>query len=120
MKLRTRLVLTFFLLAVVPLTGASVIAWLSSERSFRRVVAAEAGAMAGEISERMGEVMAELTDRLGRMRERHAQDSGAFEQAREEALRAAEAGQTREVVRSVLEEVPRQAGEDALRPRRQG
>jgi serine phosphatase RsbU (regulator of sigma subunit) len=111
MKLRTRLVLTFFLLAVVPLTGASVLAWLSSERSYRRVVAAEAGKMAGEISERMGEVVAELTDRLGRMRERHAQDSGAFEQAREEALRAAQAGQTREVVRSVLEEVPRQAGE---------
>lgn len=112
MKLRTRLVLTFFLLAVVPLTGASVIAWLSSERSFRRVVAAEAGAMAGEIGDRMGEVVAELADRLGRRRERHAaEESTAFGQARREALRVAEAAQTREVVRSVLEEVPRQAGE---------
>jgi serine phosphatase RsbU (regulator of sigma subunit) len=112
MKLRTRLVLTFFLLAVLPLTGASLIAWLSSERSFRRVVAAEAGAMAGEIGGRMGEVVGELSLRLGRMRARHAaEDGSAFEQARKDALRAAEAVQTREVVRSVLDEVPRQEGE---------
>jgi len=112
MKLRTRLVLALLVLAVVPLTGASVLAWLSSERSFRRVVAAQAGAMAEEIGGRMGEVVAELEDRLARMRERRAAAAGSpFAQARQDALAAAEPVQLREVVRSMLGEVPRAEGE---------
>jgi sigma-B regulation protein RsbU (phosphoserine phosphatase) len=111
-KLRTRLVLALFVLAVAPLTGASVVAWLSSERSFRRVVAAQASAMAQEIGSRMGEVAAVLEERLARMRERRAAAAGSpFAEARTRALAVAEPIQLREVVRSMLGEVPRAEGE---------
>ncbi len=114
MKLRTRLVLALLLLAVVPLTAASVLSWWSSERAFRRVIASEAGAMAEELGERMGEVVGELSWRLARMRERRSANPGQsspFDEARRDALAAAGPVQAREVVRSVLGEVPRRAGE---------
>ena len=112
MKLRTRLVLTLLLLAVVPLTVASVLSWWSSERAFRRLIAAEAGAIAEELGGRTGEVMGELSFRLARMqRRRAAARSSPFDDARREALAAAGRVQTREVVRSVLREVPRREGE---------
>lgn len=112
MKLRTRLVLTLLFLAVVPLTAASVLSWWSSERAFRRVIAAEAGTIAEELGGRMGEVMAELSFRLARMQQRRAAGApSSFDDARRDALAAAGRVQAREVVRSVLGDVPRREGE---------
>jgi HAMP domain-containing protein len=112
MKLRTRLVLTLLFLAVVPLTGASLFAWWSSERAFRRVLSSEAGAMAEELGGRMGEVIEELEHRLTRMRERGSEaPRSPFEAARRDALAAAEAVETRGVLQSMLGGVPRAEGE---------
>ena len=112
MRLRTRLVLALFLLAVVPLTGASLYAYLTSERAFRRVVAEEAGALARELGGRMEEVQTELRQRFARMQKRPARtESTPFAQARRDALAAAEREQFREVLRSVLGDVPRGEGE---------
>lgn len=112
MKLRTRLVLALLVLAVVPLTGASLYAYLTSERAFRLVVAAEAGALAQELGGRMDEVQNELRQRFERMRQRQAAAEGTpFAQARRDALAAAEREQLREVLRSVLGDVPRREGE---------
>jgi serine phosphatase RsbU (regulator of sigma subunit) len=112
MKLRTLLVLTLLVLAVVPLAGASIFAWWSSERAFRRVVASEAGALAEELGGRMGEVVQELSVRLARMRERRTSaPRSPFEAARRDALAAAEAVETRAVVQSFLDDVPREEGD---------
>jgi serine phosphatase RsbU (regulator of sigma subunit) len=112
MKLRTRLVLALFLLAVVPLTGASLYAYLTSERAFRLVVAAEASGLARELGGRMDEVENELRQRFERMRNRQITPGSApFAQARRDALAAAEREQLREVLRSVLGDVPRGEGE---------
>jgi serine phosphatase RsbU (regulator of sigma subunit) len=112
MKLRTRLVLALLFLAVLPLTGASVFAWWSSERAFRSVLSSEAGAMAQDLGDRMSEVVAEVDERLARMRERRSEASASsFEAARRDALAAAETVETRAVIRSMLGAVPRQEGE---------
>ena len=112
MRLRTRLVLALFLLAVVPLTGASLYAYLTSERAFRRVVAEEAGALARELGGRMNEVESELKQRFARLQSRPAgTESTPFAQARRDALAAAEREQFRPVLRSVLGDVPRGEGE---------
>ena len=112
MRLRTRLVLALFLLAVVPLTGASLYAYLTSERAFRRVVAEEAGVLARELGGRMDEVQRELKERFERMQKRQAgAERTPFAQARRDALAAAEREQFREVLRSILGDVPRGEGE---------
>jgi serine phosphatase RsbU (regulator of sigma subunit) len=110
MTLRTRLVLALFLLAVVPLSGATVLAYVSSERAFRKAVAAEASVLAEEIGQRMADVGQELWRRLDRFQRRETQ-SEAFAQARQQALAAAQQEQYKEVVRGVLGETPRRRGE---------
>ena len=69
MRLRTKLVLAFLLLSVVPLLGSTVYSYLASIRAFRRAVAAEAGTMAMEMSRRMDTVTTELGQRLTRVQE---------------------------------------------------
>ena len=112
MRLRTRLVLALFLLAVVPLTGGSLYAYLTSERAFRRVVAEEAGVLAQELGGRMEDVQTELKQRFERMQKRPDRvESTPFAEARRDALAAAERDEFREVLRSVLVTVPRGEGE---------
>lgn len=112
MKLRAQLVLAFFLLAVVPLTGVTVYSYVTSQRAFRRAVEVEAGVLAEEMSGRMDEVAQELSRRIDRMRARsHEWRSGAYEQARRDALAAAEREQSRQMVVTVLSLTKRQQGE---------
>ena len=67
MKLRTQLILAFFLLAVVPLAGVSIYSYNSSIRTFRQVVEAESGYLADDMSQRMESVSNELNHRIQRL-----------------------------------------------------
>jgi serine phosphatase RsbU (regulator of sigma subunit) len=112
MRLRAQLVLALFLLAVVPLMAATVYAYWTSERALRGVLAAEAGALAESMGGRMDDLADQLSRRIAKMRARSARSSSvAYTQARETALLAAQQAETKEIVRGVLEETPRQKGE---------
>ena len=62
MSLRTRLVLAFVLLSVVPLSAVTLFSYRTSVRAFQRAVEREAAQSASDIGHRM----AMVTDDLGR------------------------------------------------------
>jgi serine phosphatase RsbU (regulator of sigma subunit) len=64
MKLRTQLILAFFLLAVVPLCAITLYAYYSSSRALHRAAEAESRRMAEEMERRMSVVTASLRNRL--------------------------------------------------------
>jgi serine phosphatase RsbU (regulator of sigma subunit) len=66
MKLRTRLALAFFLLAVLPLTAVTIYSYTTSEEAVRRLAAAEAGSLASELAHRMGLVAEDVQRRMDR------------------------------------------------------
>ena len=86
MKLRTRLVVAFLLLAVVPLTSVTLYSYLTTLRAFRRAVEAEAGALAEDMGGRMETVTAELGQRIEKLGELPLADL----MARDEGERGAE------------------------------
>jgi serine phosphatase RsbU (regulator of sigma subunit) len=111
LSLRTQLALAFFLLAVVPLVGVTLYSYQSSLHAYRRAVAAEAQALAEEVSARVEMVADELSMRIQRMRLRpHRTAEGPFEQARRQALAAAEQQELRALLRTVLSRTERQQG----------
>ena len=61
MKLRTQLIVAFFLLAIVPLTGLVAFSYFSSVRTLRSAVREEANRMADQIERNMIDARAELT-----------------------------------------------------------
>jgi hypothetical protein len=67
MKVRTRLILAFLLLAVIPLTFVSLYSYRSSLAAFRQATEAESGALADDIGVRMESVRAELGRRIERL-----------------------------------------------------
>ena len=67
MKLRTKLILSFFLLAVLPLTLITLYSYASSIRTFRKAVEAESGALADEMGSRMESLRRDLAFRVERM-----------------------------------------------------
>jgi serine phosphatase RsbU (regulator of sigma subunit) len=67
MGLRSRLVVAFLLLSVLPLAAVTAYSYRSSLRAFHEAVQAEASALAGEMERRMDEVTAELEDRVDRL-----------------------------------------------------
>jgi serine phosphatase RsbU (regulator of sigma subunit) len=69
MNLRTRLILAFVVLAVVPLGVVILYSYNSSLIAFRRAVEAESGAVAEEIGSRMESVRADLNHRMRRLSE---------------------------------------------------
>ncbi len=111
LRLRTQLALAFLLLAVVPLLGITVWSYVSSERAFRLAVHGEVQEMAEAMGDRTEQVGQELSDRLRRMRERGAEASGsAFAKARQEALLAAEQGEMRQLLLTILSAADRRQG----------
>jgi serine phosphatase RsbU (regulator of sigma subunit) len=64
MKLRTRLVLAFFLMAVVPLFVVTLASYWNTQRAFRKAVESEAAAVAEDMSARMDTVTRDLGRRL--------------------------------------------------------
>ncbi len=67
MKLRTKLILAFFLLAVVPLAGVSIYSYNSSIRAFKLVVESDSGYLADDMSQRMESVSNDLNHRIQRL-----------------------------------------------------
>ncbi len=64
MSLRLRLIIAFFLLAVVPLAAVTLYAYTSNARALRDAAEREADLLAGELSQRMQLVTAQLTERV--------------------------------------------------------
>ena len=64
MKLRTKLVVAFLVMAVLPLTGLTFYTYVTSEQAARRAVEAESRVLAGEMGRRMELVAADLS-RIG-------------------------------------------------------
>jgi serine phosphatase RsbU (regulator of sigma subunit) len=69
MQLRTKLILAFVVLSVLPLAGITIYAYASSLRAFRTAVEEEAREMTREMNDRMELVTAELDDRIDRLGE---------------------------------------------------
>ena len=64
MKLRTKLMLAFLLLAVVPLVGIVLFTYQSSQRALREAVEAEAEVLASEVRERLEAVRSDVDRRI--------------------------------------------------------
>jgi hypothetical protein len=67
MSLRTRLIIAFLLLSVVPLTAVTLLSYTSSVRAFERAAEREAAEIAADVSQRMEFVTADVGRRLGRL-----------------------------------------------------
>lgn len=67
MRLRTKLIVAFLLLAVVPLTGATLYSYHASRRALQEAVQAESGALAREMEERVETVTRDLGRRIDRL-----------------------------------------------------
>jgi serine phosphatase RsbU (regulator of sigma subunit) len=67
MSLRTRLIIAFLLLSVVPLSAVTLISYLSSVRAFERAAQREAIESATEVSRRMEMITADVGRRMDRM-----------------------------------------------------
>ena len=69
MSLRTRLIIAFLVLSIVPLSAVTLIWYVSSVRTFERVAHREATEMATDIGRRMEMVAANVGRRMDRMYE---------------------------------------------------
>ena len=67
MSLRTKLVLAFLLLAIVPLSALTLYSYYSSIQTFRRVAEVESNEITRNMSERMEVVSRDLNSRLNRL-----------------------------------------------------
>ena len=64
MTLRTRLIVAFFLLSVVPLTAVTYVSYVSSAAALRDAAELEADRLAGDLAQRMKLVTAQLGERV--------------------------------------------------------
>jgi serine phosphatase RsbU (regulator of sigma subunit) len=69
MNLRTKLILVFFLIAVVPLAGVTLFSYHSSRQALRRAVEADSAALAQELQRRMESTTQDINRRIARLRE---------------------------------------------------
>jgi serine phosphatase RsbU (regulator of sigma subunit) len=67
MSLRTRLIIAFLLLSVVPLTAVTLLSYTSSVRAFESAAEQEASASAADIGQRMETITNELGRRMDRL-----------------------------------------------------
>ncbi|HKW01931.1 MAG TPA: hypothetical protein VJN96_19040, partial [Vicinamibacterales bacterium] len=64
MSLRLRLIVVFFLLSVVPLAAVTYYSYTSNVRAVRDAATRESDLLAGELSQRMQLVTAQLSERV--------------------------------------------------------
>lgn len=91
MKLRTKLILAFLLLSVLPLTAVTLYSYSSSLRAFHRTVEAQSGTLALEMGQRMELVTADLGQRVDRLSQQATEPevvAAAQEQEPNAAVRA--------------------------------
>ena len=69
MSLRTKLILGFLVLSIVPLTGLTVYSYVNSLNSFRQLVQQESVQMADDMEGRMDRLTKDLGRRLGGLRQ---------------------------------------------------
>jgi serine phosphatase RsbU (regulator of sigma subunit) len=111
MRLRTQLSLAFLVLAVVPLAAVTLFAYAASRQAFRSAVEAEGRRLASEMSGRLGPAAGELSEHIERMRSRaRPSATSAFEQARNDAIAAAEQEELRALLSPMLSEARREEG----------
>jgi serine phosphatase RsbU (regulator of sigma subunit) len=67
MSLRTRLIIAFLLLSVVPLSAVTLLSYVSSVRAFERAAQREATESATEVSRRMEMITADVGRRMDRL-----------------------------------------------------
>src|SRR5436190_11939273 len=67
MSLRTRLIIAFLLLSVVPLSAVTLLSYLSSVRAFEQAAQREATESAVDVSRRMEMITADLARRMDRL-----------------------------------------------------
>ena len=67
MSLRLRLIVAFFFLSVVPLAAVTLFTYASNARAMREAAGREAELLAGELSQRMQVVTAQLSERVERL-----------------------------------------------------
>ncbi|HVR42415.1 MAG TPA: SpoIIE family protein phosphatase [Thermoanaerobaculia bacterium] len=67
MRIRTRLILAFLLLSVVPLTGIVLYSYLSSQKAVRAAQQLEAEEMARQMDRRVADVRKEVGERVARL-----------------------------------------------------
>ena len=67
MSLRLRLIVAFFFLSVVPLAAVTLITYASNARAMREAAGRESELLAGELSQRMQVVTAQLSERVERL-----------------------------------------------------
>jgi len=66
MSVRTRLILAFLVLSVLPLTAVTLYSYGSSVGAFRAAVASESGRMALDLQQRLDTVTQDLGRQVGR------------------------------------------------------
>ena len=92
MSLRTRLILAFFMLSVVPLGAVTFYAYTANVDALRDAAEREADLLAGELGQRMQLVTAQLSERV-----EHLMDIAELQAAAEEAsAKAAQRGGSRD------------------------
>ena len=67
MSLRLRLIVAFFFLSVVPLAAVTLFTYASNARAMREAAGRESELLAGELSQRMQVVTAQLSERVERL-----------------------------------------------------
>jgi serine phosphatase RsbU (regulator of sigma subunit) len=67
MSLRLRLIVAFFILSVVPLAAVTLFTYASNARAMRDAAGREAQFLAGELTQRMQMVTAQLSERVGHL-----------------------------------------------------
>ena len=89
MSLRTRLVLAFFTLSVVPLGAVTFYSYTANVNALRDAAEREADLLAGELGQRMQLVTAQLSERV-----EHLMDIAELQSAAEQASANAESSES--------------------------
>jgi len=112
MRLRTQLSFAFLLLAVLPLAAVTLFAYAASQQAYRSAVEAESHRLASEMSGQLELAVGELAGHIERMRMRVRPTGAAdaFEQARSDAIAAAQQEELRSLLNLMLSETGRAEG----------
>ena len=91
MSLRTRLVLAFFTLSVVPMAAVTLYSYATNAEALRVAAQREADLLAGELGQRMQLVTAQLSERVGHLMDIAELQAAADVAARQSAVVASNA-----------------------------